>query len=677
METLKFPFMDGTRMITLSFPCFIYIICNVLIIIGGIIMSIRNAGLTIKEARFKAGLTQEQLAEGICTVHSLSRIENNTAGVSPSTFQALMARTGIICETFPTFANRTDFECFYTLKRSRFYIDSWQLNECLEELEKIELMNWANNKFYYQEWALLHCKVQFRSYCCNHENNLQNLTSALQITRPDLDISNFRCMLLSIVEIELLIALAQEYLYIGKTSECIIICEQISSYINNSQFTSLDKERFLAEAAIVYCKYYIATKNYSAALETADTHRHQMVLNAVNSLLFELTFLTGLSHHYLGNSEKAFFYFETVFYSAHSINSIYASACYDYWLHELKYELPDYFLKVPPIKYQAFPTKKIISNLSLRDGTYDLFSSDVITIGKLIQLLRKEQKISQLVLCQGLCSKSMLSKIENNVLLPSISLAEALLQRLGISDRVFTFYGDDHEMLLHELKTKCMHSIRQNLSHKQFLLSEMKQQICKEDFLYYQYYLFEKADIVRNIPSDFETKSAVDLLTDSLHITLPDFCTADISKYRLSWAELTILNRLFFCHRSKTVASSNIYNFQTIMNYFTTVPLDIILQSHIFPISLAMFIDTLYSQNFHNDVVNCFSYFQNSSLKLPIQFLGICYFYYCQSLGECQHYDEIPIYAHYACGIHNLLENFFNSQNLKQFLFEDFNINIP
>ena len=54
-------------------------------------MSIRNAGKTIKEARLKAGMTQEQLSEGICTVLSLSRIENGSCGVSAVTFQALMA----------------------------------------------------------------------------------------------------------------------------------------------------------------------------------------------------------------------------------------------------------------------------------------------------------------------------------------------------------------------------------------------------------------------------------------------------------------------------------------------------------------------------------------------------------------------------------------------------------
>ena len=85
-------------------------------------MSVQNAGTIIREARLKAGLSQEKLSEGICSTLSLSRIENGTAGVSPSTFQALMAHAGAPCEALPIFANRTDFDCFYTLKRARFYL---------------------------------------------------------------------------------------------------------------------------------------------------------------------------------------------------------------------------------------------------------------------------------------------------------------------------------------------------------------------------------------------------------------------------------------------------------------------------------------------------------------------------------------------------------------------------
>ena len=119
-------------------------------------MSLRNAGLVIREARLKAGLTQEQLSDGICRLKSLSRIETGVLGVSPSTFEALMERAGSNTKASPIFANRTDFNCFYSLKRAHFFWDYWQLRSAYDELEKIEKMNWANNKDYYQEWLLLH-----------------------------------------------------------------------------------------------------------------------------------------------------------------------------------------------------------------------------------------------------------------------------------------------------------------------------------------------------------------------------------------------------------------------------------------------------------------------------------------------------------------------------------------
>ena len=96
--------------------------------------------------------------------------------------------------------------------------------------------------------------------------------------------------------------------------------------------------------------------------------------------------------------------------------------------------------------------KKAINTSDLTDGTYDFFSADVLTIGRLIHELRTEQGLSLTALCQGLCSKSKLSKIENDALQPDVFLTEALLQRLGISERGFTFWGSERESRLYELK---------------------------------------------------------------------------------------------------------------------------------------------------------------------------------------------------------------------------------
>lgn len=224
-------------------------------------MSVRNAGKTIREARIKAGLTQEQLSEGVCSVLSLSRIENGSAGVSPVTFQALMAHAGAPCEVYPIFASRTDFDCFYTLNRARFYLGSWQLSQAYEELNKLEEWNFADNKLYYQEYLYLNGQIQVCSGCADHHALYDLFSSALHITRPEIDYSDFHHLLLSIVEIELLIGVAQELLYLGKSDLCYNICSQIASYLANAEIDYLKKDSLYAQYAIVYTKYLLEMKD--------------------------------------------------------------------------------------------------------------------------------------------------------------------------------------------------------------------------------------------------------------------------------------------------------------------------------------------------------------------------------------------------------------------------------
>ena len=68
----------------------------------------------------------------------------------------------------------------------------------------------------------------------------------------------------------------------------------------------------------------------------------------------------------------------------------------------LKAAMPP-FAQMDDIPLIIFPIKKAINTSDLTDGTYDFFSPDILTIGRLIHDLRTEQSISQIVLCQGLC----------------------------------------------------------------------------------------------------------------------------------------------------------------------------------------------------------------------------------------------------------------------------------
>ena len=124
-----------------------------------------------------------------------------------------------------------------------------------------------------------------------------------------------------------------------------------------------------------------------------------------------------------------------------------------------------------------------------RDVECDYYSPDVITYGKIIRRKRKEQRVSMQKICQGLCSVSALSKIENDTLQPDIFLARALMQRLGMSDEPFTFYASERETKQYVLERKFVGIERYKSEEIPDLLSEMKQLITKKDRIFEQYYM--------------------------------------------------------------------------------------------------------------------------------------------------------------------------------------------
>lgn len=633
-------------------------------------MSVRNAGKAIREARLKAGLTQEKLSDGICSVLSLSRIENCSANVSPSTFRALMSRAGADCEALPTFASRTDFDCFYTLKRARYYLEAWQFEDAYKQLQIAEKLNWADNRFYYQEWLLLQYRIQFYNNNQNHQQLYDLLVNAISISCSRFSIDNINSLLLSTVEIELILCLAQECLYLNRYDDCHYVCVQINSYLTNSQFTSLEKERLLAQWAIIYIKYLIIAKDYTSALEVAESSRHQMVLNREISLLYELTFLSALGYYYNNDTDKFYSLFKTAFYSSHAIGSCYATTCLRYVQSLPSITLDMFIMQLEEIPYKNFALKEIENASLLHDGILDSDCSTIMYFGDLIRELRTEQKLSQQIICQGLCSKSKLSKIENNYLQPDIFLAEALLQRLGLSERVFTFWGTNAENRFHEIKFKLMYY--QHLKEKsiQDHLYDLEQVISLNNPLEMQYYLYVKT----LCETDYNKK--INLLFEALYITLPQFTFSHINDYRYTWMEFSLLNNICWSYFNSQTPHIGLRNFSFIIEYIKTNTSDVILLSNIFPPSVAFFIHALYMHKRYEELLDCNFLFNLPFMKKQIHFLGMCFFYYSQSLGECGHKTLIIRYAHYSCAINELIELPENAVALQNYLQTDFNITL-
>lgn len=632
-------------------------------------MAVRNAGKIIREARLKAGLTQEQMSEDICSVLTLSRIENNSAGVSPSLFQALMSRAGAPRNIFPVFPNRKDFDCFYTLKRARLYLESWQLQEAYDELLKVKNADFSNNKFHYQEWLYLQGWLQSRSGSCEHQLIYEIFISALNITKPNIDFSDLSNELFSDIELELLIEISNELLYLSQSDLSYIICSQLESYINNAELSFIERDRLLSRNAIARTKYLLYTHDYNKALETINEYRHLMVVNSENASLLELNFWTAMSYYYCGNIEKAHQMFNDTFYSAHAIESCYATICLKFVSENTSIVIDDYIKSLPPINCKTFKYEKITDSLSLSDGTYDLFSPDVLTLGRLIYVLRKEQNISQAVLCQGLCSKSKLSKIENDQLQPDIFLSEALLQRLGVSERVFSFWGNSNYKILYELKSKILNSKLTSLKEQFALLKQFKELLSENNNILLQFYYALSYDFLD------ESERRIATLQNALNLTLPDFDILNINNYRLSLIELGIIGNIAYEYREISPSKSNLY-FSKLLEYRNLSSVNIMFQSLVYPIFIYKYAHSLYHQKYYLQLSNLYTFSVARILKIHLDSLGFFTLFFVQALGECNDYKKAFYYGKCAASIERMLELHSNALSIASTLKSDFDIEI-
>lgn len=203
-------------------------------------MSVRDISMTIKEARKNAGLTLEEMSEGICDVSSLYRIEHRKQVAKPQTFQKLMARTGRFCSILPTFENETDYLVHIALIHARFYLEAGQFDKAYTELRIVEGNRWNHNKYYYQKWLLFYSILEVRSGKKNYNNLKKQLLTALYISIPDIRLENFENYYLSIDEIEILILLAHVLNDVHDPLG-MIVCSQINDHIDKSSLSTLKK----------------------------------------------------------------------------------------------------------------------------------------------------------------------------------------------------------------------------------------------------------------------------------------------------------------------------------------------------------------------------------------------------------------------------------------------------
>lgn len=634
-------------------------------------MGIQNFSALIKEARHKANLTQEQMCDGICDVYTLYRIENNLVGVSPALFHALMERVGSFCEILPIFSSREDFECFRSLNKAKLYLESWQLTHAYEHLHTIENFQWANNKLYYQFWLLLLCDFHRKANSTMHDIILDNLTEALHISRNSFDIQHLNHFLLTEVEIQIIIFSAREYLALGNEQLCNHICTEINNYLYNTNLSYFEKNKLLVHNNIVLAECMMKKGQFHEIISLLEPLRKQTLLNREFFLLSEITYWESLAHFHLGNIETSLTQIKNLFLASHSVNSPFANICKSTLYNISSQPLAEYIEQLPPIDLPDFSVEFVHTPSTLQDGVYDLFSQETFTIGKIIQHLRQKHSLSQPVLCRGLCSVSKLSKIENGSLQPDIFLAEALLQRLGVSERIFSFYGNCNESKINDLKFQLIHGFQhRNAQANELLLKEIEKLNNSQNILINQFILLNKA-LLHSGESD-----RLDILMQALEMSQPnlDLFADDLSS--LSWCEFNILNCIANTLHSVNKRTESIQILNKLLAYHKHAANDTLLNASLLSFSLYYLCRFLYDEKQYTDILQLNTGTYRDVLYLKPYVYSFFLFYYTQALCECGKISEATTMAHYTCALQDLMDMGKNSQILRNGLRDFYSITL-
>lgn len=166
------------------------------------------------------------------------------------------------------------------------------------------------------------------------------------------------------------------------------------------------------------------------------------------------------------------------------------------------------------------------------------------TIGDMIFETRMARGYSQEELAFGICSTSSLSRIENNTQVPSKRIFDALMQRLGVSESIYSAFISKEEMELYRLKQKMVWKLENlDFSDMDILIYDMENRLNEWNFLDKQYLLFVKASILHH--NKGADDDVLQMLLEAIHITMPGFSeNGNIKSRLLTFDEITILNSI-------------------------------------------------------------------------------------------------------------------------------------
>lgn len=268
-------------------------------------MQNNTLGEMIRDFRKRAGFTQEQLSEGICSPVTISRIETGVQRPSRSLLDAILFKLGTstyqICDVYYQSKQQRAFEA--AADQAAEYLRLGNTSEASKAIDALE-QTAASHPLNLQYYLLLKASLLI-SQANPAEDTTQLLKTALEITKPGLDYRDFRGVLLSVREANILSLMVVSQFRLHNTLSAIALGEELSVCLSKHQSTLKAYHLIRINVAINLAQCLEQERRYSEAYAHCAEAESLSLKTLEHALLPEIQFLKAKALHHLGKDEES------------------------------------------------------------------------------------------------------------------------------------------------------------------------------------------------------------------------------------------------------------------------------------------------------------------------------------------------------------------------------------
>lgn len=200
-----------------------------------------------------------------------------------------------------------------------------------------------------------------------------------------------------------------------------------------------------------------------------------------------------------------------------------------------------------------------------------------LLIGTYIRQKRLDKGWTQERLCEGVCNAATLSRIENNERTPSVSVAKALLQKLGLPDgQFFALLGKDDiavEKLQKDIRNdeirlrRAVEPERAGIRKRILEKLEKLEDLGGEDNRFVQQSILSTKASIGGPDGLYSYEERLEMLLEAIRLTVPRFDLENIPSFQYSGMEVIVINQIAITYARHGNRKKAISIFRRLLQY--------------------------------------------------------------------------------------------------------------